>query len=89
MRRIGNRLQLALRKWKRTALQMELFHFRVRWGRKFGEYECVGGPLDGQVRKCDPRSLLPADHGYYEFDAGDCRLHYRTGARISSWSDGL
>lgn len=86
MRRIGNRIQLALKKWKRVNQKLELFRFRQRWARKFGEFECVGGPLDDRMRKCQPPSIVPTEGRYYEFDPGDCRLHFRTGARVSSWT---
>lgn len=89
MRRVGNRIQLAVKHWKRQARTMELFRFRQRWAQKFNEYECVGGPLDGHTRRCLAHSILPTDHGYYEIDRGDCRLHYKTGARVSSWGSGL
>lgn len=85
MRRVGNRIQLAYKKWRRTSKMLELYRFRRRWAQKFNEYECVGGELDGQMRRCRPPSVLPVDHGYYELDRGDCRLHFRIGARVSSW----
>jgi hypothetical protein len=81
MRRIGNRLQLAIKRWKRTTRHLELFRFRQRWAKKFGEYECVGGPLDGAMRSCRPPSAYILASGYYEIDRGDCRLHYHERAR--------
>lgn len=89
-RRIGNRLQLAVKKWLRTNRKLELFRFRKRWARKFSEYECVGGPLDGLFRKCRPPSVVISIGGYYSIDHRDCQLHFHVTAPVSSeWMDGL
>jgi hypothetical protein len=87
MRRIGNRLQLAIMRWKRDARTTELLRFRQRWAKKFGEYECVGGPHDGRVVHAGPtlewfdEVPCPKTGGTYELDASDCRLHYHEPAR--------
>lgn len=75
-RRIGNRLQLAIARWRRVGQQLELLRFRQRWARKFSEYECVGGPHDGQIRNCWQTNVVPVPGGYYSFDHTDCRLHF-------------
>ena len=76
MKRVGSRIQLAIRKWKRVQRQLELFRFRCRWAQKFGEYECVGGPFDGDYRPCASGSRYYTSGGFYEVDAGDARLHF-------------
>lgn len=83
MRRIGNRLQLAILRWKRDARRLELFRFRQRWAKKFGEYECVGGPFDGQI--CRPPLPYTPVRGCYELETSDCRLHYRA-REVPTWS---
>lgn len=87
-RRVGSRIQLAVKRWIREGKKARLFKFRQDWAREFHEYECTGGPLDGLQRTCGIHSVVVAPGGYYEIDRGDCRLHYRTGARITSrqWS---
>jgi hypothetical protein len=79
MRRIGNRLQLALARWKRESRKLELFRFRQRMAKKFGEYECVGGPLDGTMRTCRATGRYILASGYYEIKQRDCRLHFHQG----------
>jgi hypothetical protein len=90
MRRVGNRLQLALKRWRRDSKKVERFRARQRWASKFGEYDCVGGPLDGLQRKCLPYCVVMTIGGYYSVDHADCRLHFHAKAPVSSsWMDGL
>lgn len=88
-RRIGNRLPLALVKWIRNARRLELWRFRAKWARKFNEYECVGGPLDGAIRPCNPCSVYFSIGGHYKIDRGDMRLHFVDDHNIPSWKKGL
>jgi hypothetical protein len=85
MRRVGNRLRLGLRKWLRQSKQLELFRFRQRWGDKHHEFECVGGPFDGQVKPCHPRGRYCVRGGYYQPDPRDARMHYYALTPESSW----
>lgn len=76
----------AVKRWVREARRLELLRFRQRWADKFGEYECVGGPLDGITRPCVRRGVVMAPGGYYSVDPKDCRLHFHIPQQqVSSW----
>lgn len=81
----ARKCQMALIRLTRIRRKFELLGFRQRWAKKFNEYECVGGPLDGRVQHCFEHSVHRVDRGHYEIDRRDCRLHFKEPARVSSW----
>ena len=66
---------ISLRKMIRLAKQTRLRIYRQERARTNGEYECVGGPLDGEVIKWFPRTPYYMVHGVYR-EGLDYRLHY-------------
>jgi hypothetical protein len=86
MKRIGNRFELAVDRWRRARRRLQ---FRQRWAKRFGEYECFGGPHDGKLVQCSEVLewwgwvACPGSDGRYEL-ADDCRLHFKVHAK--SWS---
>lgn len=85
--------QLALRRWYRAQQRLHLLQFRQNWALMRGEYELVGGPLDGQVIKWHARTTFfvgsSLGGGSYRHE-GDCRMHYHVDApTASSWQGDL
>jgi hypothetical protein len=86
------RLAISTRRWLREQRRLYLLEFRKNWALMRSEYELVGGPLDGQVRKCHARNsffLTPDEGGGVYLHKSDCRMHYH-GERAptaSEWKD--
>lgn len=83
------RARVATRRCFRQQLRLHLLQFRKNWAATRGEYELVGGPLDGQVMKWDARTTFfvgdSLGGGAYRHES-DYRMHYHVDApSASSW----
>jgi hypothetical protein len=81
---------LVLRRWLRESKRLRMQRFREEWARDHGEYEFVGGPLDGEVIKWFPRTPYYMVHGVYR-EGLDFLMHYHALSPIShgtSWLEG-
>jgi hypothetical protein len=58
--------------------------FREQWARDRSEFECVGGPLDGEVVPASSSLSVYVKGGVYEHGA-DYRLYYQQLA--ASWKE--